>query len=90
MSILIYGELVRVDTESFGQPDSLRFRCIYDPLFLYRTQCRLDANLTCSYLLADTVGSSPGFCCFLGFGSVDSSSDRENREVLGGMSLGLE
>ena len=36
------------------------------------------------------IPSRLGFCSFLGFGSVDPSSDRENREVLGGMSLGLE
>lgn len=78
-----------MDTESVGQSDHLWFRCIYDSLFLYRTQCRFDADFTCSYLLADTVGRHSCFCCFLGFGTADSPSDRQECEILGGMSLGV-
>lgn len=63
------------------------FRCVYDTLFLYRTECGTDARYPYSHSFADTLCGSGGILCILVSGSDGLSLFREEDEM--GVGIGM-
>ena len=63
------------------------FWCVYDTLFLYRTECGTDARYPYSHSFADTLCGSGGILCILVSGSDGLSLFREEDEM--GVGIGV-